>query len=304
GVDPAQQGRAIERAIALLTPIAGGTAGPTEVTESSAHLPKRPAVTLRTKQLTRLLGVALPTERAQRTLESLAMKVAPTTDGWQVTPPSYRFDIGIEPDLIEEVARVVGFEAIPETDALEPQRFRPLPEERPQEEAVLAALAQRGYEEAITYAFVDPALQQRLFPGRAVLALSNPIASDLSVMRVSLWPGLLRAALENQHRQQDRIRLFEHGTRFEVDGATTREIDTLAGLASGARLAEQWGVPKEMRGAADFYDVRSDLEALFTVTGQPQSFTFEAGSQPALHPGRTARVLRCGQEVGWLGELH
>ena len=304
GVDPAQQGRAIERAIALLTPIAGGTAGPTEVTESSAHLPKRPAVTLRTKQLARLLGVALPTERAQRTLESLAMKVAPSADGWQVTPPSYRFDIGIEADLIEEVARVVGFEAIPETDALEPQRFRPLPEERPQEEAVLAALAQRGYEEAITYAFVDPALQQRLFPGRPALALSNPIASDLSVMRVSLWPGLLRAALENQHRQQDRIRLFEHGTRFEVDGATTREIDTLAGLVSGARLPEQWGVPKEMRGAADFYDVRSDLEALVTVTGQPQSFTFEGASHSALHPGRAARVLRCGREVGWIGELH
>jgi phenylalanyl-tRNA synthetase beta chain len=199
---------------------------------------------------------------------------------------------------------VVGFEAIPETDALEPQRFRPLPEERPREEAVLGALAQRGYQEAITYAFVDPALQQRLFPGRAALALSNPLASDLSVMRVSLWPGLLRAALENQHRQQDRIRLFEHGTRFEVEGATTREIDTLSGLLSGARLPEQWGVPKEMRGAADFYDVKSDLEALFTATGQPQSFTFEAASHSALHPGRAARVLRCGREVGWIGELH
>jgi phenylalanyl-tRNA synthetase beta chain len=304
GVDPAQQARAIVRAIALLTPIAGGTAGPAEVTESSAHLPKRPAVTLRPRQLARLLGVALPTERVQRTLESLEMKVAPIAEGWQVTPPSYRFDIGIEADLIEEVARVVGFEAIPETDALEPQRFRPLPEERPEEEAVLAALAQRGYAEAITYAFVDPALQQRLFPGRAALALSNPIASDLSVMRVSLWPGLLRAALENQHRQQDRIRLFEHGTRFEVDGATTREIDTLAGLVSGARLPEQWGMPKEMRGAADFYDVKSDLEALVTATGQPQSFTFEGASHSALHPGRAARVLRCGREVGWIGELH
>ncbi len=120
-----------------------------------------------------------------------------------------------------------------------------LPEERPGERAVLEALAARGYQEAITYAFVDPALQEKLFPGRPALALSNPIASDLSVMRVSLWPGLIRAALENQRRQQDRMRLFEHGTRFEVEGATTREIDTLAAIAVGARLPEQWGVPKD-----------------------------------------------------------
>ena len=198
---------------------------------------------------------------------------------------------------------MVGFEAIPETDARVPQHFRSLPEEHPPEAAVLGMLAARGYEEAITLAFVDPVLQERLFPGRAALALSNPIASDLSVMRVSLWPGLLRAALENQRRQADRIRLFEHGTRFEMSGGT-REIDTLAGLACGARLPEQWGVPKDMRAGADFYDMKGDLAALFAATGARQSFRFEPGSQPALHPGRTARVLRCGQSVGWLGELH
>src|SRR5205823_11926761 len=128
--------------------------------------------------------------------------------------PAHRFDIEIEADLIEEVARVVGFEAIPESAARVPQGFRSLPEEHPPEAAVLGMLAARGYEEAITLAFVDPQLQERLFPGRVALALSNPIASDLSVMRVSLWPGLLRAALENQRRQADRTRLFEHGTRF------------------------------------------------------------------------------------------
>src|SRR5438874_1396513 len=275
GVDPTQQGRAIERAIALLTPVAGGTAGPVEVTQSAPHLPQRPAVPLRAQQLTRLLGVELP---------------------------AHRFDIGIEADLIEEVARVVGFEAIPETDARVPQRFRSLPEEHPPEAAVLGMLAAHGYEEAITLAFVDPVLQERLFPGRAALALSNPIASDLSVMRVSLWPGLLRAALENQRRQADRIRLFEHGTRFEMSGGT-REIDTLAGLACGARLPEQWGVPKDMRAGADFYDMKGDLAALFAATGARQSFRFEPDSQPALHPVRKARVVPCGQSVGWLGEL-
>jgi phenylalanyl-tRNA synthetase beta chain len=304
GVDPTQQSRAIERAIALLTPMAGGSAGPVEVTQSAAHLPQRSAVPLRAKQLTRLLGVELPAERVEATLAGLQMQVTLSASGWQVTPGAHRFDIGIESDLIEEVARVVGFAAIPETDALGPQRFRSLPEEHPPEQAVLAVLAARGYQEAITLAFVDPALQERLFPGRPALALSNPIASDLSVMRVSLWPGLLRAALENQRRQADRIRLFEHGTRFQAGGAGTRELDTLAGLACGARLPEQWGVPKDMRAAADFHDVKGDLAALFAGTGEPQAFTFAAGSQPALHPGRAARVLRCGQEVGWLGELH
>lgn len=304
GVDPAQQARGIERSIALLAPIAGGRAGPITVAQSTAHLPQRPAVTLRAKQLERLLGTALPAARVQGALEGLGMQVAPSEDHWRVSPPSHRFDIAIEADLIEEVARIVGFETIPETDALEPQRFRPLPESHPAEEAVLSVLAQRGYQEAVTFGFVDPALQQRLFPGRMVLALSNPIASDLSVMRASLWPGLLKAALENQHRQQDRIRLFEHGTRFEVEGTTTREIETVAAVACGARLPEQWGVPKEARGPADFYDVKSDLMALLTATGEAQSFTFEAASHGALHPGRAARVLRCGRDVGWIGELH
>ena len=304
GVDPTQQARAIERAVALLTPITGGTVGSIEVTESTADVPRRAAVSLRTKQLKRLLGVAVSPDRVSETLERLAMKVTAGKEGWQVTPPAYRFDIGIEADVIEEVARIVGFAAIPETDAQTPQRFRPLPVERPSEAAVLEALAGHGYAEAITYAFVDPVLQTQLFPDRASLALANPIASDLSVMRLSLWPGLLRAALENQHRQADRIRLFEHGTRFEIESGNTREIDTLAGIALGARLPEQWGVPKELRGPADFYDMKSDVAALLAATGESDSFTFQAASLPALHPGRAARVLRRNQPVGWLGELH
>jgi phenylalanyl-tRNA synthetase beta chain len=304
GVDPTQQARAIERAVALLVPITGGTVGPVEVMESTADLPQRTAVALRAKQLKRLLGVTLPRERVLGTLERLAMKVTAGEEGWQVTPPAYRFDIGIEADVIEEVARIVGFEAIPETDAQTPQRFRPLPVERPSEAAVLQALSARGYTEAITYAFVDPALQARLFPDRVSLALANPIASDMSVMRISLWPGLLRAALENQHRQADRIRLFEHGTRFEIDSGKTREIDTLAGIALGARLPEQWGVPKEVRGPADFYDIKDDVAALLAATGEFESFSFQVDSLPALHPGRAARVLRRNQPVGWLGELH
>jgi len=304
GVDPTQQARAIERAIALLTPIAGGMAGLVEVTESGGDLPRRAAVPLRARQLQRLLGVASPPERVVETLARLAMKVTSTPEGWQVTPPAYRFDIGIEADLIEEVARIVGFEQIPEIDASTPQRFKRLPAERPAEAAVLEALVARGYTEAITYAFVDPDLQRQLFPERASVALSNPIASDLSVMRVSLWPGLLRAALENIHRHADRIRLFEHGTRFEVNGDSTREIDTLAGVACGARLPEQWGVAKELRAPVDYFDVKGDVAALLAATGDARAFTFVAAALPALHPGRTARVLRRTEPVGWIGELH
>jgi len=303
GVDPTQQGRAIRRALDFLKPIVGGSAGPIEVKESAAHLPKRNPVTLRAKQLSRLLGVELPPAKVTAALAALEMKVSSGEGGWQATPPAYRFDIAIEPDLIEEVARIVGFESNPDTDAEGLQRFRRLPEERPAEQVVLETLAARGYEEAITYAFVDPQLQGQLFPGYAALALTNPIASDLSVMRVSLWPGLVRAALENQHRQQDRIRLFEHGTRFELIDGTTREIDALAGLAAGPRLPEQWGVPKEIRAPADFYDIKGDVEALIAGTGETESFKFEPAAHPALHPGRSARVLRCGRPVGWLGEL-
>jgi phenylalanyl-tRNA synthetase beta chain len=305
GIDPTQQQRAVERAIGLLLSIAGGKPGPVSATQSPEHQPKRAPVSLRRSRLERLLGVSIPDERVTKTLQALQMRVETTSEGWVATPPAYRFDITIEADLIEEVARIVGFEAIPERDALVPQQFRAAPEEVPLEHTILEALANRGYQEAVTYAFVDPALQTRLFPDREGVVLSNPIASDMSVMRVSLWPGLLRAALENQRRQQDRIRLFEHGARFVITATgATREVDSLAGVACGARLPEQWGVPRDMRGPADFYDVKSDLEALFVATGAERSFVFEPGSLSCLHPGRAARILRDGREVGFIGELH
>jgi phenylalanyl-tRNA synthetase beta chain len=304
GVDPSGQARAIERAVALLNPFAGGAAGVVHVTESAPDLPRRVPVALRAARLQKLLGVELPAAKVSTALAGLGLQVVAAADGWRATPPAHRFDLTIEADLIEEVARIVGFEAIPETEAAVPQHFRALPEAQPAESAWLEALAARGYQEAITRAFVDPVLQSQLFPSVPALALSNPIASDLSVMRVSLWPGLLRAALENQHRQADRIRLFEHGTRFELSGGSTREIDSLAGVACGARLPEQWGIAKEGRVALDLFDVKADLMALIAATGDAGSFSFESAAHPALHPGRSARVLRRGETVGWLGELH
>jgi phenylalanyl-tRNA synthetase beta chain len=304
GVDPGLQERAAERATELLLAIAGGQAGPLTLTLSGEHLPQRPPVALRRTQLARLLGANIDPARVTSTLTALGMQVRTTDAGWEVTPPSHRFDITIEADLIEEVARIIGLDSIAEVDALAPQQFGSLPEERPADRTFYETLIARGYYEAITYSFVDPARQKRLFPEREGLALSNPISADLSVMRVSLWPGLLNVALENQRRQQDRVRVFERGTRFATAGGVVHEIDTLAGVACGARLPEQWGVSKESRAAVDFFDVKADVEALIEGTGAPEAFSFEAASLSCLHPGRSARILRDGQEVGWIGELH
>jgi len=304
GVDPTLQKGAIERATALLMEIAGGKAGPVTALESVEHQPKRPQVLLRRAQLARLLGTTIEPKQVEAALRALQMSVRSVANGWEVTPPAHRFDITIEPDLIEEVARMVGYAAIPEREGAAPHHFRALSGAQPAEAAVLEVMSARGYHEAITYAFVDPELQRRLFPDHASLRLANPIASDLSAMRVSLWPGLLRAAGENQRRQQERIRLLEHGVCFRVDGGATLEVDTLAAVACGPRLPEQWGLPREMRAAVDFFDLKADLEALLAATGAEDDFAFESGELACLHPGRAARVLRQGGQVGWLGELH
>jgi phenylalanyl-tRNA synthetase beta chain len=226
------------------------------------------------------------------------MRVLAQADGWLVTPPAHRFDINIEADLIEELARIVGFEAIAEADAATRQRVRAMPEEAAVESQALEILATRGYQEAITYAFVDPALQEKLFPGVETPRLENAISTEMSVMRASLWPGLIRAAQENQRRQQDRIRLFEHGARFARGGV---ETDVLAGIALGSRQPEQWGAKTT---PVDFYDVKQDLQALFARTGASEEFGYATERLSCLHPGRSARVTRGGRDIGWIGELH
>ena len=303
GVDPSGQARAMEHATALLLAIVGGKPGPLVATEDPAGLPVRAAVRLRRERLTRLLGVAVPDGQVTSIFQNLQMQVTSTSEGWTVVPPPHRFDIAIEEDLVEEVARIMGFSAIPERPAKHQQIFLPLPEALPPERSLLEALVARGYHETITFAFVDPALQGLLFPDTETLALANAIASDQSVMRVSLWPGLVHAALENQRRQQDRIRLFGHGARFVVQAGQVSEVDSLAAIAAGRRLPEQWG-SSESREPVDFFDAKADLQALVSATGAADEFSFEAGTLSCLHPGRTARVMRSGAEAGWLGELH
>ena len=301
GVDPAGQERAIERASSLLIGIAGGTPGPTEVVTDAKHLPKRAPIALRPAALKRLIGIDVPAKRVEGILSSLGLVVAAAGEGWSVTPPSYRFDLSQEADLVEEVARIYGYNEIPEIDAPMPQRPGAVPERDVRPRRFALSLVERGYYEAINYTFVDPALQRRLFPDAPTLKLKNPISAELAEMRVSLWPGLIKALIDNANRQQPRVRLFEHGAKFVLEGTDLKEIDTLAAVAWGAALPEQWGVAK---GAGDFYDVKADVEALVALSGEAGTFRFSAETLSCLHPGRSARVYRGARACGWLGELH
>ncbi len=302
GVDYRMQEYAMERATRLLLDIAGGEPGPVTTSTSVGQLPHMAAVRLRRRQLDRLTGADIPAARVQTILQSLGMAVQATEEGWSVTPPSHRFDIGIEADLIEEVARIFGYDAITEQDARIAQTVEPVPETRLEAVRALQILADRGYQEAISYSFVDPKWQQLLFADGAQLQLSNPIASDMSAMRVSLWPGLLTAVGDNLRRQQKRVRLAEFGSKFLLSAeAGLREVATIAGAAVGEFMPQQWG---EGARGIDFFDMKADVQALLEATGCADEFSFRAEVLDCLHPGRSARILRGEQPVGWLGELH
>ncbi|MEO6080674.1 MAG: phenylalanine--tRNA ligase subunit beta [Steroidobacteraceae bacterium] len=301
GVDPEGQTAAMQRATALLLTLCGGEASAVAEVVHAPALPARDPVMLRRQRLAMLTGADIADVRVQRCLSALGMQVAPHLHGWMVTPPSWRFDIAIEADLVEEVLRIVGFDAVQEAPKRLPQRFARRSEALIDERALLDTLIARGYQEAITYAFVDPVLQDSLFPAQQALRLANPIAADLAVMRVSLWPGLLKVAMENLSRQQDRVRLFERGTVFLREGGAVREVLRVAGIAFGPRAPEQWATGRE---PVDFFDIKADFTALLTLAGAGTHFQWQPGSLPCLHPGRSACVLRDGKEIGWLGELH
>ncbi|MGQ0428465.1 MAG: phenylalanine--tRNA ligase subunit beta [Gammaproteobacteria bacterium] len=301
GVDPRGQERALERTTQFLVEIAGGRPGPAVLTQADRYLPKRPSVTLRPERAASLLGTEIPRSEIEDILRRLGMQVAGAGDVLGVIPPSHRFDVTIEQDLIEEIGRIHGYDEIPKRDARMPQRPQPVTERAVTRERLSIALADRGYQEAITYGFVDARLQRLLFPKREALALSNPISAELGEMRISLWPGLIEALRFNLRRQQDRVRLFEVGTRFEVDRGVLTESQAIAGLITGPVLPEQWDVA---RRTADFYDLKSDVDALFALTGRSGAISYVAAAHDALHPGRSAAVMDGQLTLGFLGELH
>jgi phenylalanyl-tRNA synthetase beta chain len=300
GVDFELQNRAIERATQLILEICGGQAGEiTEVT-TQAELPKREPITLRSEKLNKILGVTFENETVTGILQRLGMKVVAQTDGWKVTPPSFRFDIAIEADLIEEIARIYGYNNLPNNQILVRSALNQATENVLDLDRVKDLLVDLGYQEAITYSFVDENLQKTIAPSAEFIRLQNPISAELAVMRTTLWGGLLTAALHNTNRQQTRVRLFESGLRFVQKNGETLQEKMLAGLALGNVSAEQWG---EKERAVDFYDMKADVEAMFELTGC--NVQFVADSNETLHPGQSAKILtETGEVVGWLGMLH
>ncbi|MGB6307804.1 MAG: phenylalanine--tRNA ligase subunit beta, partial [Steroidobacteraceae bacterium] len=309
GVDPTLPQLALERATAILVEIVGGEPGPVQVTRAAGAAAADEWVSLRRARLAKMLGVSVPDEEVRAVLAAISDRVEPTAEGWRVRKPPHRFDIRIEEDLIEEVARLRGFDGIAESHAVAPQIAGKSTESRVPSDRLLTAMADRGYREVITYSFIDPALREQMFPGSPGLQLMNPISADLSEMRVSLWVGLAQAARENLRRQQSRVRLFEIGKRFRAQGmergagqdGEIEEIETLAGIATGARWPEQWGAARE---PVDFYDVKADVQAVLALTGDESSVRFAADTLACLRPGRSARIYRGSTAVGWLGELH
>lgn len=299
GVDPAQQRRAVERATALLVEIAGGQPGPVIERVAEQYLPERSPVRLRRARLAMLLGHELPDEEIERILEGLGIRLAPSDEGWEAVPPSHRFDIAIEADLIEEVARVHGYDRLPEARGAGAAVLGEASEARVPGVRLADMLAARGYQEVVTYSFVDPQLQTKLFPESRALPLSNPISTELSDMRVSLWPGLVHTLKRNLSRRQSRVRIFEQGLRFISQDNELKQLTTIAGLIAGARLPEQWGAPAV---PADFHDAKGDVEALLGLSNA--EWVFAPAEHSALHPGQCARILRDGREAGWIGALH
>ena len=308
GIDPQLQRDAMERATQLLLEIVGGEAGPIVEAVSQENIPAEKTVSLRRAKLDSRIGHHIDDATVTNILTRLGFSVSETGDKaekvWTVVVPAYRFDISIEVDLIEEVARIFGYNNIPNVS---PKATLAM---REQKEAVLPVsklrnvLVNRGYQEAITYSFVDPKVQAQLHPGQATMTLPHPISSEMSEMRVSLWTGLLQSVIYNQNRQQGRVRLFETGLRFIPDESVengVRQDNMIAGILSGQRSEEHWDIEK---AATDFYDIKSDVEALLGLTSNESAFVFSKAEVDALHPGQTAAIHHNGVLVGHVGALH
>ena len=302
GVDFNLQRQAIERATQLILKIAGGSAGQIVEETLKEALPTRLPITLRISKIKQVLGFDLDKSQVETMLLALGMQLHSNEQGWTVTAPSYRFDISIEVDLIEELARLYGYDNIP---TQKPQFSLELANkaEAISTQQIKEAMLGLGYQEAITFSFVDPKIQQVLAPQVATLNLANPLSSELSAMRTTLWAGLLNAVAYNQNRQQNRVRLFEVGSRFipQKDGSLTQEM-MLAGVITGDVLPESWAsksVP------IDFFDIKGNVESILALTGTSDTVSFKSAQHAALHTGQTAAIIDEQQNViGYVGKLH
>ena len=302
GVDWQLQREAMERATALILEIVGGEPGPIVEAAEQGALPTLKQITLRNERITQMLGMQMSEADVVGYLKGLGLGVSAQAEGqWQVDVPSHRFDISIEVDLIEELARLYGYNRLPVSAPTAALTLAGKPETRGELPALRRLLVARGYHEAITYSFIEPGLSKQFEPQIEPLALANPISSDMAVMRPSLWPGLSKAVQYNQNRQQGRVRLFESGQRFIPAADGLQQEVMLSGIVTGSRQPEGWANGAEK---VDFFDVKADVEAILAQSAAGVSFRFEPVEHPALHPGQSARILNGDEQVGLMGALH
>lgn len=303
GVDPELPRRALERATALLIEIVGGRPGPVIEATQPDLLPKPATILLRSQKITSLLGMAVEPVEVEELLDRLGCRSARGAAGeWRVEAPSFRFDLTIEADLIEELARLHGYDKLP--TCAPAMRLQPAvrAEEKISLREIRRRLVARGYQEAITYSFVDPEIDKLLNPELDALPLANPMSKEMAVMRSSLWPGLLLALRNNLNRQQSRVRLFESGLRFVQQGDQLLQEPMLAGLIAGSRYPESWGVANNE--AVDFFDLKGDIESLLALAGEQDQIEMQPVTHPALHPGQSAQLSRGNEILGYMGQLH
>ncbi len=308
-IDPAMQERVMEHATRLILDIVGGEAGPIVSFIEAQHLPKNTDIILRCSRINKILGIAIDIEQVKEILLSLGMQLlySKRSDELVVKIPSFRADISLEIDLIEEIVRIYGYNNIPMQATISTLDFQPRPEGLIPESQILSSLANRGYNEAITYSFID-AEYARMFSNvvHEALFLNNPISSEMNLMRPSLLPGLIKTVMYNQNRQQNRIRLFEIGLRFVGEMENLQQIKTIAGVCYGAQLPENWA---NRRDQVDLYDIKGDVLALFKLAQLDSSVTFHPVSDSAMysqtmHPQINLAIKLAGQTVGKLGALH
>lgn len=300
GVDPHLGLTAIEMATTLLNEIVGGNNGHI-VQKNASHFSHQPTtISFRPESVARLSGVTIAFDAMQKMLEHLGMTVQTHTHPWQITIPTYRFDLKIEADLVEEIIRIHGYDKIPSHPITAMLQAGTIDAQEQFNTILTQFLTQRGYQETISYSFVDPEFQQTVFPELPYKSLLNPISAELSAMRVSLWPGLLAAMMHNVHRQHSALKLCETGKVFLLNGDQVEEKPVCAGLIVGSHGEYHWAGPS---GTYDFFDMKGDLQALFTAL-KLDSIQFIPEQHTALHPGKTAKILCGTQPIGWIGALH
>lgn len=304
GVDPEIQYKSLDRATRLILDICGGQAGPVIDVTDGNELPQRATIRLHRKKLDRLLGHIVPRKKVSKILLRLGCQVTDDSETWLVIAPSWRFDIKIEEDLVEEIIRVYGYNNIPNVPVRANLVMTKHPETNLTLTRVKTLLVDHGFQEVVTYSFVDPQLQELLHPGEEALILPNPISTEMSVMRLSLWTGLLSTTVYNQNRQQSHLRFFESGLRFVPDSSANLSIrqDTmLAGVISGYIHDEHWDLGCK---SIDFYDLKGELESILELTGKLSAIQFLAIVNPALHPGQGAAIYLYDECIGYIGALH